>query len=69
MNLFLTPEEIRTLTGRAQKSKQVEQLRRSGIPFTLNASGQPIVTRTAIEGGRKEEFITKKTWRSATLGT
>ncbi|WP_411464032.1 DUF4224 domain-containing protein [Ferrovum myxofaciens] len=69
MNLFLTPEEVCILTGRTQKSKQVQQLRASGIPFTLNACGQPVVTRSAVEGGKRDEQAGKKPWRSAALGT
>lgn len=65
--VFLTSEEIRMLTGFAQKAKQVEHLRRQGIPFYLNASGQPVVARSAVEGGRMPDA--KKSWRPAILGT
>lgn len=66
--MFLTQEDLRTLTGKAQKAKQAEQLRRMGIPFYLNASGHPIVARSAIEGGRLTEQP-KPTWRSTVLGS
>ncbi len=49
--LFLEPEEIRTLTGRATKGKQIEWLRQNGIRFWVNACGKPIVPRSAIDGG------------------
>ncbi|KAB2902834.1 MAG: DUF4224 domain-containing protein [Burkholderiaceae bacterium] len=52
--LFLNDEELATLTGRRLKSRQIEWLRATGIPFRVNATGHPVVTRGAIEG-RKEE--------------
>lgn len=45
MNLFLTDEEIRELTGRAHRGRQIAWLRTSGIPFHVNAAGRPIVAR------------------------
>ncbi|TXI22299.1 MAG: DUF4224 domain-containing protein [Nitrosomonas sp.] len=57
---FLSSEDVATLTGRKLKSCQVVQLRKMGIPFYINASGRPIVTRSAVEG-RPPEII-KKTW-------
>lgn len=48
--LFLTREEVATLTGRRIKSKQIELLLRQGIPFRVSATGHPVVTRLAIEG-------------------
>lgn len=66
--IFLEPDEIRVLTGVAQKAKQIEQLRRMGIPFYVNASGHPVIARTAVEGGRKDHLDTIKPWRSSVLG-
>ena len=60
--MFLEPSEIHRLTGKAQKAKQVEQLRRMGIPFYLNASGHPIVARAIIEGSKQVVAVTP-TWR------
>ena len=48
--MFLTPDELRTLTGRARKAQQVQQLRQMGIPFWVNAAGRPVVAKAAIEG-------------------
>ncbi|MDR1889350.1 MAG: DUF4224 domain-containing protein [Zoogloeaceae bacterium] len=53
-NIFLTDEELAHLTGRKLKSGQIEQLRRMMIPFHVNALGRPVVTLSAIEGGRVE---------------
>ncbi len=65
---FLDAPDIRRLTGKAQKAKQVQQLRTMGIPFYVNASGHPIVARSAVEGGRKEQAKTVQPWRPAVLG-
>jgi hypothetical protein len=53
-NMFLTADELAELTGRKVKSKQIEALRRMGVPFRVNAVGKPVVTRVAIEGPRAE---------------
>lgn len=49
---FLSQAEIETLTGRKTKSKQIESLRRMGLPFFVNACGRPVIARSVIEGGR-----------------
>lgn len=49
-NMFLNADELAELTGRKVKSKQIEALRRIGVPFRVNALGKPVVTRVAIEG-------------------
>lgn len=56
---FLTDEEVRRLTARKLKTKQIESLRRMGIPFFVNAIGRPVVTRVAVIGGnsRPQEFV------------
>jgi hypothetical protein len=48
--MFLEDNEVAVLTGRKFKSLQVDQLRRMGIPFFVNALGRAIVARAAIEG-------------------
>lgn len=47
---FLSKEDVRHLTGRAQRNPQIEALRSMGIPFFVNAAGWAIVARTAVEG-------------------
>jgi len=60
---FLDAHDICQLTGRKTKSKQIEALRKMGIPFFINAAGHPIVTLTAIEGGKKQsEPLQKQEW-------
>jgi len=63
--LFLDEAEIAILTGRKRKTQQCEQLRQMGIAFFVNASGHPVVTRTAIEGGKQEAI--EMGWRPAAL--
>lgn len=48
---FLSEDDVATLTGAKTKSKQIEVLRRNGVPFFVNAGGRPVVARTAVEGG------------------
>ncbi|MFS2027121.1 DUF4224 domain-containing protein [Massilia sp. CT11-137] len=50
MAMFLTPDELAELTGRKIKSKQIEALRRMGLPFHVNASGKPVVPSWAAQG-------------------
>jgi hypothetical protein len=48
--MFLSTEELVQLTGRKIKAKQILALRSMGVPFFVNALGQPVVARVAIEG-------------------
>ena len=65
--MFLTPEELRTLTGRALKAHQAAALRRMGIPFFINAAGKPVVTRAAVEGGGKPTTPEQTAWAPAVV--
>lgn len=51
--LFLDDAQLRQLTGRSQKSRQIAWLRAEGIPFRVNATGHPVVTWSAVEGRRE----------------
>lgn len=53
MAMFLTADELAELTGRRIKSKQIEALRRMGLPFHVNAAGKPVVSVSTIEGRRQ----------------
>lgn len=48
--LFLTADELVTLTGRRTRPAQIEALRRMGVAFRVNAIGAPVVTRAAVLG-------------------
>lgn len=65
---FLDAAALRRLTGRKHKSAQVAVLRGQGIPFFVNAVGEPIVARSVIEG-RPGSAADKpaKPWRSNAL--
>lgn len=47
---FLSANEVATLTGRKFKSRQIEELKRQGVAFRVNATGHPVVARSVIEG-------------------
>jgi len=66
MNLFIKPEEIRVLTGFAQKGKQIEQLRRMGIPFFVNAAGRPVVSNHNFQA-QPTQRQQEKVWKPAVL--
>lgn len=51
---FLDDAALRRLTGRAFKSRQIEWLKRAGVPFRVNATGHPVVTWAAVEGRQEE---------------
>lgn len=61
-NMFLTDEELATLTGRKTKRKQIEALRKMAIPFWVNAVNAPVVARAAIEGTRSPAEPPKERW-------
>jgi hypothetical protein len=58
--MFLTKDELATLTGRKTKSKQIEALRKMHIPFFVNANDAPVVARVTVEG--KKESPRVKQW-------
>jgi Domain of unknown function (DUF4224) len=47
---FLDDADLRRLTGRHQKSRQIEWLRAAGMPFRVNATGHPVVLWAALKG-------------------
>ena len=57
---FLSSEELKELTGRCTKTKQIEALRTMGLAFWVNPIGKPVVARVAIEGRRAEPA--EKVW-------
>lgn len=67
---FLTPDDVAVLTGRKSKSRQVEALRKMGVPFFINSTGHPIVTKSAVEGGgAKGAAPPAKKWSPKVLET
>jgi hypothetical protein len=41
--MFLTAAQLAELTGYVKPSKQIEWLRRNGVPHFVNAAGRPVV--------------------------
>lgn len=62
MSTFLEDWEIIKITGKRAKGKQIDQLRRMGMPFLVNATGHPVVTRSALEGRREAPQPVKQAW-------
>ncbi|MDR0275056.1 MAG: DUF4224 domain-containing protein [Burkholderiaceae bacterium] len=63
---FLTDAELRTLTGWSMKSKQAQWLKAQAIPFRVNATGHPVVTRSTIEG--REQQPLRRAWEPSLAG-
>ena len=47
--MFLTPDEVKALTGRARPGPQRRELTRMGIKFLVNCVGRPVVCRSEVE--------------------
>jgi Domain of unknown function (DUF4224) len=61
---FLEDPDLKRLTGRHQKSRQIEWLRSAGIPFRVNATGHPVVLWAAI---RDKRVATSEAWQPRAL--
>lgn len=60
MSTFLSSTDLCELTGRKVKAKQIEALRKMGLPFWVNAVGKPVVTLAAVEGRKAPQQV--KQW-------
>lgn len=67
MSIFLDPSDVEILTGKKSKAGQVDALRHMGITFYVNASGHPVVPKSAIEGSNKEVAQKDKPWVPAAI--
>ena len=47
--MFLSRDDIKTLTGYVRAADQIRWLRNNKVAFMVNAAGIPIVSRSAIE--------------------
>ncbi|CAG1017955.1 hypothetical protein BURC_02666 [Burkholderiaceae bacterium] len=63
-NPFLDDPDLKRLTGRQQKSRQIEWLREAGIPFRVNATGHPVVLWAALTG---KNATAKEGWHPRAL--
>ena len=48
--LFLSRDQLKSLTGCVFSSKQIAWLKANGVPFFVTAQGRAVVTRVAVEG-------------------
>ena len=58
---FLEPDDVRRLTGYEMASFQLKFCRNNGIPAWLNAKGEVIIARAAIEG--RKTAANEPAWR------
>ncbi len=65
--VFLDDDQLRHLTGRAHKGRQIEQLRLMGVPFFINAAGRPVVARSAVDGVKQAPAKRTTIWEPAVL--
>lgn len=66
MQTFLDDAELVKLTGRKMKGRQIEALRKMGLPFYVNAMGHAVVARCVIEGRPEPKKDTP--WVPSALG-
>lgn len=71
--MFLTDEELFTLTGYRQPSKQAAHLKAQRIPFHTNRAGHPRVAKAVLEGLRAKAPgnapANKSTWSPSWAGS
>jgi hypothetical protein len=63
MSFCLSRDEIAELTRAQTRKRQREFLTRNGIRHYVDASGWPVVTRAAVEGGKEPAQDAALTWR------
>ena len=63
---FLDDVELVKLTGRKMKGRQIEALRKMGLPFYVNAIGHAVVARCVVEGRQDPKKDTP--WVPSVLG-
>lgn len=47
--MFLTNEELQSLTARVQQKAQIKALAKMGVPFIVRPDGKPMVLRSYLE--------------------
>lgn len=61
---FLSAEDIIILTGRKNKTQQIEWLRRNGVQHYINMAGRAVVPKTAITG-MQQPAVKQTSWKPA----
>lgn len=62
--LCLTRKEMAELARSPQRRRQIEFLRRNGIPHYIDAHGWPVVQRSAIGESASPVATAPRPWRS-----
>lgn len=62
MTMFLSEDELVTLTGYRQPAKQVAHLKAQRIPHHTNRAGHPRVARAILEGSKVVSAKAPATW-------
>lgn len=65
--MFLSKEDLRTLTGYVRAADQIRWLESNKLPYFVNKGGAPIVLRSAIEvmlapAGQESGATTEPNW-------
>ena len=63
--MFLTRDEVASLTDYKRYGKQCDVLRQMGIPFITNPTGRPIVIRAVLEGRQEPANSPRSKWQSS----
>lgn len=62
--MFLTPDQLRELTGYRMPAYQVRWLQRNGVRHFVRADGRPSVPVEAVTGPAAAEAARKPEWRA-----
>ena len=65
--MFLTRDEVASLTAYKRYGKQCDVLRQMGIPFITNPTGRPIVVRAVLEGRPEQTASPRRRWQSSKI--
>lgn len=67
MSIFLSKEDVAELTGikigrdgKSREELQQKQLTNMHVPYRVNARGEPVVTKSAVEGFEKTGKVKKE---------
>jgi hypothetical protein len=67
-SIYITPFDLRKLTGWARTAKQIDYLRANGIAFRINGCGIPLVTKDeAMMVRQSKQQKQPQKWQSSVL--
>ena len=64
---ILSKDALEKLTGWKQAKKQIEQLRKQGIPFYINCRNKPVVLSSVLTGNSTKTIKSKSKWSPSAL--